>query len=95
MVDGARLTVTTAVAAQPPVVYDITAVPGTEPLTVPVPPVPETVAVPVADELHEPPPVVLLSVDGVPMHMFILPVMAAGDALTVMLFVWVQPLPSE
>lgn len=69
--------------------------PGVEPLTVPVPPAPDTVAMPVAELLHTPPPVVLLSTDGVPMHILILPVRAAGEALTVMLFICVQPVPSE
>jgi hypothetical protein len=47
-----------------------------------------TVAIPVDEEVHMPPVVVLLSVVVVPGHTWVLPAIAAGNALTVTADVW-------
>ena len=57
-------------------------------------PDPLTLTLP-APALHMPPVVASLSVVVAPAHRLPAPVMAAGDALTVMVVVAVQPLPRE
>ena len=88
--EGTALTVTMAVVLQPPAVYTMASVPGATPVTAP----PLTVATtPLL--LHTPPAVAELNVVVAPAHTLIAPVIAAGDAFTVIAFVTVQPVPNE
>lgn len=82
IVPGAARTVTVANAVQPVVlVYVMTAVPLLTPVMIPEKK--PAVAMPVALLLQVPPVVALLSVVVVPAHNTLVPVMAAGDVLTV------------
>ena len=69
------------------------AIPAATPVTTPV--VAPTVAVDVAPLLQVPPGVISPKVVVAPTHMLVVPVIAAGDGLTVMGRVTVQPEPSE
>ena len=71
----------------------IVVVPDTRPLTIPV--VRLTVAVAVVLLLQVPPVVISLNVIIVPAHRLELPVIAAGDGVTVIGLVTVQPVPNE
>lgn len=91
---GTVFTVTVAVALQPAaIVYVIPAVPAVMPLTTPV--VDPTLAMVVAPLVHVPPVVMLLSVVVCPAHKVILPVIAAGIALTLIVLNTAQPVPNE
>ena len=68
------------------------AVPADIPDTMPVEP---TVAMSVAPLVHTPPVVVQLSAVVCPAHKPIVPVIGAGLALTVIIFVVVHPVPNE
>jgi len=91
MVAGTGFTVTTAVLAQPVGnVYEITDAPALTPLTIPV--VVPTVATEGLTELHVPPVAVVLSAVVVSAadaaaHTFIVPVIAAGNGLAVIVLV--------
>ena len=77
---GVAFTVITVVAAQEPTVYDIVAVPGDMPPTVP----PVTDATAVLLLLHTPPVLPSISVAVVPLHIAVVAgEMAAGPATTV------------
>ncbi len=54
-----------------------------------------TIAMPVDDELHEPPPTASLNVIVDPMHTCVLPVIAPGRGFTVAVVVVIHPLPIE
>ena len=69
------------------------AIPAATPVTTPV--VAPTVAVDVAPQLQVPPGVISPSVVVAPAHILVAPVIAAGDGLTVIGLVTVQPVPSE
>ena len=89
-VPGNALTVTLAVAIQPVgSVYVITAVPGPAPMTLP--DSEPAVAMAVAPELHIPPVVLLLKTVAEPAHTVVIPVMAAGNPLTVTVLTDIQP----
>src|SRR5579863_7096841 len=88
---GVGFTVTVANAGQPAAVYDIVAVPAATPVTTP----PITLAVVDKELLHAPPVVPSCSVTVLPWHTLSVPVMANGDANTVMVLFTVQPLPNE
>jgi len=77
---GAVLTVTTIEALQPPMVYNILAVPPATPVTTPVAGL--TVAVPVAEELHTPPGVPSVSVVVPPTQVSAVPDIAVTAGLT-------------
>ena len=68
-------------------------VPPASPVTIPVPG--PTVAIAVLMLLQEPPAVGSLKVNGVPAQAVLPPVIAAGTGTTVIVFVTVQPVPSE
>ena len=70
----------------------IVSVPGVMPVTVPAA---FMVAIVGVLLLHVPPLVASLSTTVVPAHRFIVPVMPAGDALTTIARVTVQPVPNE
>jgi len=91
IVPGAALTVTILVAAQPPAVYEIIAVPAVTPVTM----LPLIAAIDDSEELHVPPGVASLIAEVDPAQILVLPTMADGDGLTVTFFVCIQPLPSE
>ena len=94
MAEGAALTVTTAVTEQPRAeVYFITDVPFETPETMPVPEPTEAMAV--VPLLQEPPAVLSDSVVRWPVQIPSIPVMPAGNGLTVMILVLVHPDPSE
>ena len=82
------------VAEQPvaPSMYEMVAVPAVPPITVPVAP---TVAIPVELLLHVPPLVASSNAVVAPIHKLVVPVIVAGDALTVIILVTVQPEPNE
>jgi hypothetical protein len=88
------VTVTTIVAAQPDAdVYLISVVPVVRPVTSPVvADAVETVATPASALLHTRPAVALVSVVELPMHIELVPVIAAGEASTVTIVVVRQPL---
>ena len=90
--NGSGFIVTVADTTQPPRIYDTVAVPGLTLLTSP-----ELVMVATDNGVmtHEPVEAVSVNNDVAPMHMLILPPMAAGPGLTVTTFVMVQPEPSE
>ena len=90
---GTALTVMFVVAEQPETVYDIVVVPAPVAVTTPAP-VP-MVAMPVAPPPHTPPVVASMRVVVRPAHKLKVPVMAAGDGVTVIDLVTVQPVPSE
>jgi hypothetical protein len=90
---GTALTVMIAVAEQPDIVYDTVVVPAPVAVTTPVPV--HMAAMPVVPPPHTPPVVASLSVVVRPAHKLKVPVMAAGEALTVIDLVTVQPDPSE
>jgi len=92
---GVGFTVIILVAAQPPTVYNIVAVPAPTPVTTPVPEVPVTVATEVAELVHDPPAVASLRVMVEPMQTDDGPEIAAGAALTVIVRVTVHPVPNE
>jgi hypothetical protein len=82
MTAGVGLTVTTLVAKQPvDRLYVMALVPAATPLTVPVPE--PTVAMPVALLLHVPPPVALARVVVRNGQTAVVPVIDAGNGLTV------------
>ena len=86
---GCVFTVTVAVAAQLPIVYDTVEVPVLILLAVTVPPV-LIVATVVVTLLHTPPPVASVSVIELPWQMGVLPLMAAGKVVTVAICVATQ-----
>lgn len=91
--EGVGRTVTVVIVIHP-FVYVMTDVPGAMPETIPV--VEPIVAVPVLLLLHVPPVVALLKVEtAVPIHITVVPVMAAGLAPTVTTVEIVHPVPSE
>jgi len=71
-------------------VYDILGVPAVTPVTTPVLP---TAATPELLLLHVPPDVVSVSAVVVPVQTVLLPVIALGDGLTVIVVVVKQPVP--
>jgi len=77
---GCVFTVTVFVTKQLPITYDIVAVPTELPVTVPSVP---TVATPVFELLHTPPPVASVSAVVDPWHTLAVPVIAAGCVFTV------------
>ena len=82
---GSAFTVTSAALVQPNNVYVTIAVPFDTPLTMPV--VLPTEAMPLADELHVPPDVVLAKVVVAPIHTLRVPVIVAGVVFTVITLV--------
>ena len=62
--------------------------------TPPIRPVASIDAIVVADELHVPPAVLSLSMEVIPAHMDVMPVIAEGSAFTVTTALLVQPRPS-
>lgn len=91
---GVALTVMLFVAVQPVVgiVYVMVAVPAVMPLTSPVG---FTVAMVVAELLHDPPVLGLVSSVVVAVHRLLLPLIVPGEGVTVIAFVTVQPVPKE
>ncbi len=79
--------------AQPVVVnvYDTIVVPATSPLTTPALLIVAAVGLVL---LHTPPVLVVLSVVVLPTHTCGVPVMALGSALTVIVVVVIQPVPT-
>ena len=87
------LTVTVTVLRQPvPSVYVITGVPAATPVTMPVEPIVASVASLV---LHVPPEVTSVNDTGKPTHTVAVPVMAAGNGLTVTTEVDLQPVGNK
>ena len=80
MATGAVFTVTTSVAEQLPMVYDIVDVPGVDPVTVPSVP---TVATRVLLLVQTPPAVASVSAVVVPWQIIFVPVITAGCKFTV------------
>ena len=81
ILEGSALTVTTAIVGTPPIVYDIVAVPGLTPVTIPDVP---TVAIEIFDECQVPPDVALVKAVVEPAQTLSVPVTPVRpDALTV------------
>jgi hypothetical protein len=92
---GNESTVSVIPAAHPVAdkVYIIVDVPGESPTATPeaVP----IVAIPILLLLHFPPPVISLKEVALPAHTAVMPVIAAGAGLTVIVLVTLQPVESE
>lgn len=95
MAVGTELTVTTILAVHPVelMVYVIAAVPGDNAVTRP--DVAPTVATDVVPLVHAPPGVASVNVVVESWHSELLPAIAAGDGVTLMVLVTIHPVPSE